>query len=256
MSGVPLPLVRPAQGLFVDGSIRSANFRLLIDTGATDTLISLTVYYQLPKEQRPELESCEAKVRQVDGSPLTVYGTAWVDLQIGRTVHPVRAVFADIGVPAMLGMNWLVPTQGSLDFRKLELCVNGERIKCTGSRGEPFVGRVVVAETIEIPPGHEVIVAGSIAGQCEGLAGPLIVEPVESGGRLGEKGLIMAKSLIEVPSEVVPIRVLNPNKEKRVLHVGTMAATVSPVEVETPPSREEDQRQPGHGLTPRSDATV
>ena len=48
----------PSHGLFVEGSIRSTKFRLLIDTGATDTLISLMVYYQLPKEQRPVLESC------------------------------------------------------------------------------------------------------------------------------------------------------------------------------------------------------
>ena len=34
-----------------EGSIRSTKFRLLVDTGATDTLISLMVYYQLPKKQ-------------------------------------------------------------------------------------------------------------------------------------------------------------------------------------------------------------
>ena len=209
---------------------------MLIDTGATDTIISPTVYYKLPREQQPVLENCDTGVRQVDGSSLKVYGSAWVDLQIGRSVYPVRAIFADISIPAMLGMDWLLQAHGSLDFRKLELCVNGERIKCTESAGEPFVGRVVVTETTKIPPGHETIVAGAIVGQCEGMTGPAIIEPIECGGRLGERGLVMAKSLIDVPTKVVPVRVLNPNREKRVLRVGTLAATVAPVKVEAPPT--------------------
>ena len=155
------PAIGPNHGLFVKGSIRSVEFQILIDTGATDTLIGMTVYHQLPREQRPTLEDCDTGVRQVDGSPLKVYGAAWLDLRIGKTVHPIKAIFADIGVPAMLGMDWLLSTEGSLDFKRLELCVNGERIKCTSAAGEPFVGRVVVTTTKEIPAGHETIVPGT-----------------------------------------------------------------------------------------------
>ena len=75
----------PSHGLFVEGRVRSTNFRLLIDTGSTDTLVSATVYYRIPKEQRPFLEECDIAVRQVDGTPLPVLGAAWVELTIGRT---------------------------------------------------------------------------------------------------------------------------------------------------------------------------
>ena len=68
------------------------------------------------------------------------------------------------------------------------------------------------------------------------MTGPAIIKPIECGGRLGERGLVMAKSLIDVPTEVVPVRVLNPNREKRDLRVGTLAATVAPVKVEAPPT--------------------
>ena len=207
---------------------------MLIDTGSTDTLIDMSVYHQIPKEQRPELETCGIGVRQVDGSPLQVCGSAWVDLKIGKTVCPVRAVFADIPLPGMLGMNWLLAIGGSLDLHKMELNINGERIKCTGSDGESFVGRVVVTETTVIPPGHEVIAAGTIVSQYKGPSGPAIIEPVEYGGRLGEKGLILARTLVTIPSEVVPIRILNPNKEKRVVRAGTTAAMVTPIEREVP----------------------
>ena len=173
-------------------------------------------------------------VRQVDSSPLRVSGSAWVDLKIGRTFRPVRAVFADIPLPGMLGMDWLLATRGTLDFSKVELNINGERIKCTGSAGESFVCRVVVAKTTVIPAGHEITVAGTIVNQRKGSSGPAIVEPVEYGGRIGEKGLVLARTLVSIPSEVVPIRVLNPNREKRVLRAGTAAAMVTPIEGEVP----------------------
>ncbi len=138
-------------------------------------------------------------------------------------------------VPAMLGMDWLLQSKGYIDFGRLELCVNGIRVKCTGSFGEHFAGQVVVAKTIEIQAGHETIATGAIVGGCEGFKGPLVMEPVDSAGRLGEKGLLMASAVVEMPTEVVPIRLLNPNKEKRVLHAGTTVAVVSPVHVEAPP---------------------
>ena len=121
----------------------------------------------------------------------------------------------------MLGMDWLLATKRSLDFQGLELKVNGERIRCTGLTGSSFVGRVVVAEATVIPAGHEVVVVGTIVDKHEGLRGPVIIEPIDGGGRLGEQGLVLAKALINVPAEVVPIRVLNTSKDKRVLRAGT-----------------------------------
>ena len=155
--GSAAPVIGPLYGLFVEGSIRSIKFRLLVDTGSTDTFLSMAVYHKIPNEHRPHLQECESKVRQVDGSLLKVYGSAWLELRIGKTVHPIKAVVADIGTPAMLGMDWLLQTGGNLDFGRLELCVNGERIRCTGSAGNHFAGRVVVAETTVIPAGQRAV---------------------------------------------------------------------------------------------------
>ena len=39
----------------------------------------------------------------------------------------------------------MLSKEGSLDFKRLEMRVNGEWIKCNSAAGEPVVGRVVVA---------------------------------------------------------------------------------------------------------------
>ena len=49
---------------------------------------------------------------------------------------------------------------------------------------------------------------------------------------LGERGLVLARTLVNVPTEVVPVRVLNANKEERVIRAGTTTATVTPIKVE------------------------
>ena len=66
-----------------------------MDSGSTDTLVSSRVYHEMAKEQRPVLEVEETNIQQVDGSPLSVMGVAWVDVPFGRKVCPLRAIFAD-----------------------------------------------------------------------------------------------------------------------------------------------------------------
>ncbi|XP_038053996.1 uncharacterized protein LOC119726413 [Patiria miniata] len=211
--------------------VRGTKCRFLIDTGSTDTLISSTVYYQIPKEKRPILETEEVQVKQVDGSRLPVLGIAWVEVQVGRTTHQVRAVFTEMKYSGILCMDFLVPTGGNIDFQSRDWRLNGERIRCTNGAGEPFVGRVVVSRTTVIPSGHEAVVPGIIARKGADLVGPAMVEPMEGGGDLAKKGLVLARSLVETEAEVIPLRVFNPGREKRVAREGTTAGTISQVEV-------------------------
>lgn len=238
-------------GLFVDGVIRNTECRFLIDTGSSDTVVSSSVYHRIPREQRPTLQTESLKIEQVDGSPLAAVGAAWVEIQIGKSVAAVKVIFADMPYSGILGMNFLLSTGASLDLQTLQLRLNGEQIQCTTSSGEPFVGRVVVTETKVIPSGHEAVVPGAIRRLCEVVPGPVLIEPVEGGGELAQRGLILARSLVESDQEVLPLRVLNPNREKRVVRQGTTIGIVSQVEIDqgqsTPSGgREADQELPEH----------
>ena len=176
---IPLLGNRPQQGLYVQGKLRSFDCSFLIDTGSTDTIISSNTYYNIVTGQRPKLETSNTHLQQVDGTPLSVLGVAWVEIQIGKTTQTVKAIFADIKCPGILGMDYLLPTMGSLDFRTLTLNINGEHIPCTSKAGRHFTARVVVAETITIPPGHEAIVQGCITKRNQDIQGPALVEGVE-----------------------------------------------------------------------------
>ena len=95
----------PRGGLFVDCKVRGTSGRFLIDTGSTDTLISSTVYYQFPK--RPALDTEKVQVRQVDGSPLEVLGTAWVDVQAAETVSKFLLAWRELGLSGICARSGL-----------------------------------------------------------------------------------------------------------------------------------------------------
>ena len=72
-----------------------------------------------------------------------------------------------------------------------------------------FIGRVVATETAVIPAGHEGIVRGAITNSCEELTGPFI----EGGGELAQWGLVLGRSVVEVPTEVVHVSLFTRSKE-------------------------------------------
>ena len=101
-------------GLYITGKIRSTNCCFLIDSGSTDTIISASTYHKIERERRPILKTVNVNIQQVDGTPLPVLGAALVEIQIGKAVHLVNAIFADIKCEGILGMDFLLPTGGNL----------------------------------------------------------------------------------------------------------------------------------------------
>ena len=59
-----------------------------------------------------------------------------------------------------------------------------------------------------------------------------LVEPVEGGGDLAMKGLVLARSLVNTEGETLAVRVLNPGRQKCVLRCGVTAGRLIPVDEE------------------------
>ena len=130
-----------------------------MDTGATDTILSSTVYHSIPSEKRPVLR--KSKVRNADGSPMDILGSATVELRVGRSVCSTEVMFANIGsIDGMLGMDFLLATKANLDLRKMELSLNGEDLKFVNHQGRKLCRRVTVEKTTKVGPGQEMLVRG------------------------------------------------------------------------------------------------
>ena len=120
--------------MFIDGVVRN---KLWVPGG-------LRVYRhigQVESASSKERSLCDmdsTNIQQVDGSQLSVMGVAWVDVQLGRTTFPVRAILPMSNMTVYWA--WISYCHWQkFDFLSLELRLNGERLKCTSSTGEPFM---------------------------------------------------------------------------------------------------------------------
>ena len=95
----------------------------------------------------------------------------------------------------------------------------------------PSCFRVSVENTTVVPPRSEALVAGKIVGQCALVPGLLLHTP-----RLMEVNqLILARSLVDTSSDIIPLRVLNPTDYPCTLCKDTVAAMCEPIDlVEAP----------------------
>ena len=94
----------------------------------------------------------------------------------------------------------------------------------------PSCFRVSIDRTTVVPPWSEAFVAGKIVGPCAPTLG--LLEPT---ARLMEVNhLMLARSLVDGASDIIPLRVLNPTDYPRTLYKDTVAAMCEPVELVEP----------------------
>ena len=198
---------------------------MLIDTGATETLLSAKMYHLIPRPKRPELTPPTMEMRQADGSMVEVLGTAMVELAVGNQRHMVRLVVANINNDGLLGMDFLTAAGGHLDVAGGALSMGGEVIACRRVQTSHCY-RVVANETVIIPPEHEKIIY-AFAKRCPKGTKLGLVEPLKRGTT--QNGLNVARAVVSV-RDVVPVRVMNVHQTPRVVKCGTSLATLTSVE--------------------------
>ena len=101
-------------GLYVAAKVNGVKCNLLIDTGATVTLLSRRVQKKISVNSRPKLRPVSQTVLAAGGDQLNVYGKATYQIHLGQMVGArCRFIVADINVDGVLG----------LDFMKSNHCV-------------------------------------------------------------------------------------------------------------------------------------
>ncbi|KAJ8033437.1 hypothetical protein HOLleu_23675 [Holothuria leucospilota] len=218
-------------GIRVDGLLQEVPVNFLVDTGANITIINPRVYTSIPKSKQPKLLPAPVKMLLADGSVFPFQGRGVFQVCIaGRTVeHDVWV--AEIGLDAILGLDFLRKHQCHLDI--LGGIISWDQVRL----GEPQVDReqpdyqvlepcrVILCETVVIAPGTESVIRGEISGKFKGNQG--LVEPAEK--FVSRHGLLVGKLLVNPENLVVPLRVFNPSFEPIRVYKGTVAGVLEEV---------------------------
>ena len=213
--------------IVVKGTVRGLSADFLVDSGSDKTVISPEVYHSIPKPRRPELTQ-DWEVLQADGSPLVTLGCARMDVQIGPVCRSLLVVVAKVETNSILGMDFMKATNAKIDVCTAQLVLDGITIQGR-SAARAFCARVVVKDTVRIPPGHEAIIQGTLGKTADGLSGPGLIEPNLQFHEMG-KCIMVEPSVVKTEKSVWPLRVINLGKSIRVLKQGVTVGRVTPID--------------------------
>ena len=224
------------KGLYVIGEIEKQPVKFLIDTGASISLISTSLFEKLQEVRK--FEQYEYDVYQADGQKMEIWGKLEAEITMGplRVMHEL--VIADLQVDAILGMDYLTENECKLDLAQQLLTVQGTIVNLWSQKTGPRCCKVSVKSNIIIPGNHEKIIEGIV--QKRGSENNLNV--LEGTQKFTEKyGLLVGKSLVDISKGQVLIRILNLSEKEVELHAGTIAALCQSVDSVAPGEMDTDQ---------------
>lgn len=201
-------------GVYVEGSVEGVELLFTVDTGATRTILSDHIYYQIPEQRRPSLKK-SACLTGANGQPIKELGKATFHLLISSLKLEREVVVAEIKDDCLLGIDILQnQSEGSADLllSKGIIQLYGKSIPCT-QIDCPQTARKVTSTDHYIVPAHseqiiDVFIDGSHTSDFDDNQ-DLIIEP--TGNFCERYQLAMAATFVNVQNQcTVKVRVMNP----------------------------------------------
>ena len=230
------------------GKIGGKEYECLLDTGATKSIISPEVYLNHPNRNDLALRECRERLVSIDKSPVTVRGEVELEVDLCGTILVGHFMIAEIADDVVLGIG--LQRAGGIMVNH-----HTQQVEFEGGKTVPYISqrisglskccKVLADRTVVIPPRKEILTTGYICGrtkELEKVRGSGLVEP-SSKGKMGQRGVMVGKALVDVGKDYIPIRLLNTTSEPITIYRGTPAGVVTPVAGE-PPVPVETKKEP------------
>lgn len=214
-------------GIFIDSLIVGLEVPMLLDTGASRTIISQGVYKRIPEERRPPiLQAAQCpRLELADGTRLAVDGCVDLQIQVDSVVVNHEVVIAAISDEGILGLDFLNRHRCRIDVSKNEMIINGETISGTEGSSRDFLNKVCLLEKTVFPARSETVIKASLELKSENALCVVDAAP-DAEERYQIK---VAASLCDPSSKEVPVRILNPSTHDVLLNKGTVVGLATEV---------------------------
>ena len=220
------------------GKIGGKEYECLLDTGATKSIISPEVYLSHPNRNDLALRECKERLVSIDKSPVAVRGEVELEVDLCGTVLGGHFLIAEIADDVVLGIG--LQRAGGIMVNH-----HTQQVELEGRKTIPYISqrisglskccKVLADRTVVIPPREEILTTGYICGRTRTLEmmGSGLVEP-SSKGKMGQRGIMLGKALLDVGKDYIPIRLLNTTSKPVTIYKGTPAGVVGLVAGEPP----------------------
>lgn len=224
--------------IFLQTKVNEAQAKMLIDTGASLTLISKKIYDLIPQQMRPILEESSQRVLNASGDALPQYGKAVFSIEVCQSKKTrIPAIVTDITVDGILGLDFLKRGNGIINLRTNTLELNDEEcaVSCEGAIG---CYRISAADDVHIPPRSELVIRGKISGENKCGTIDYSVEPEE---KFLERGRALVCRTLVKGGENIPVRLMNITEEPQMIYKDTTIAKMTAIDAEKSTARIEKQ---------------
>lgn len=210
-----------ANSIYVDGTIDSIPLKMLLDTGATKTIIRPDLVKKMGKSN---LFPTKWRLRTATGEQATASGEIDLNITVGNTSIKHRVLVAEVEDEFILGMDIMRKHGFKLDLKKGVMMVNEEELVLNPREENP--ARIIITEDVTLPERSESIVHAQLKDDfCEGNV--VMLEPQNDDVETG-KGIVIGKSLMKA-NPVILVRIMNINFYPAELKRGTVVGKCSAI---------------------------
>ena len=148
------------KGIYISGLIAHTKKSILLDTGATTSIIDENTWKKCGSYTPHNLKQINAKLTVANGQPLQILGKIEVRLRVGTFNELIpMVVVRGISHDAILGSDFFQANRCNICYDTGTLSIAGEcEIPIHYQESQPSVCRVVLEEEVQIEPGMEVSV--------------------------------------------------------------------------------------------------
>ena len=227
-TGVGNAKANPRQGLYImchlccgDSSI---DVKLLIDSGATASLLDEQLYQSIPENLRPPLSRVDVRITLANGSVQQCLGQTSIPLKIGGAWHSANFLVGSWSDPAILGMAELQSLGLSIDFEGMVVTKNDHWIPTHDQGGRWVSRKVFVRKSTVIPAQSQSIVEGRVtASQTKTEMETSVVSMLEPDISIWDKyGVVPMCTMYKLNDSTVPVVIHNPFDAEVKLNPGTL----------------------------------
>lgn len=164
-----------------------------------------------------------------DCSSLPFEGRGRFSIQIGDQQVEHDVWVAEMELDGIIGMDFIKEhnCRLTLDQGRSELTLSGNVTGCKGIDQLLKCARVASKVTTVIPPRSESLIPAKLIDSCGGA----LLAITEGQERFTKRSqLLVAKALVDLSSDVVPLRLLNPTDQPQTVYQDTIAVWCKPVE--------------------------
>ena len=167
LKGVGNAAATPHQGLYIFSPLSwgfgGADVPILIDCGATVSLLDMKIYMLIPETSRPPLQETEARVSFADGSVQKCNGEICLPLKIGDTWHDIFFLVGRYSDSAILGMRDLQKLGISIDFEGMVVVKEDQWIPTCDPMGRWVSRQATVKKATVVPARTQCVVEVQVA---------------------------------------------------------------------------------------------